>query len=170
MLLCDLPNPTFLPQIHYDYTHYLKFEFSYGTLQGLVWLAYYYVLDPLGAVRLIQICYRRRTHRFLFLLQFLYTPQAILSILTANAFAQRANHTNIGLIVHVGSWIAQILGHKFAEGRSPALLDNPVNGSSLSCLIRKHTDLGLSACSCPLLRPSGNPFQIWLQTGDIQAT
>jgi hypothetical protein len=74
------------------------------------------------------------------LLQILYTPQAILSILTANAFAQRANHTNIAAIVHVASWIFQILGHKFAEGRSPALLDNPVNGSFLSCLIRKHTD------------------------------
>ncbi|KAN0127009.1 Protein of unknown function (DUF962) domain containing protein [Russula decolorans] len=112
VLLCDLPSPTFLPQIHYDLTDYLKFEFTYGTLQGLLWLAYYYILDPLGA--------------------FLYTPQAILSILTANAFAQRANHTNIALIVHVASWVAQILGHKFAEGRSPALLDNPVNALILA--------------------------------------
>ncbi|KAI0284976.1 hypothetical protein BGY98DRAFT_1087296 [Russula aff. rugulosa BPL654] len=107
VLLCDLPSPAFLPQIHYTLTDYLKFEFTYGTVQGLLWLAYYYILDPLGAI--------------------LYTPQAILSILTANAFAQRANHTNIAAIVHVASWIFQILGHKFAEGRSPALLDNPVN-------------------------------------------
>ena len=57
VLLCDLPSPTFLPQIQYDLTDYLKFEFTYGTLQGLVWLAYYYILDPLGAVRLIQICH-----------------------------------------------------------------------------------------------------------------
>jgi uncharacterized membrane protein YGL010W len=134
VLLCDLPSPTFLPQIHYDFNHYLKIEFTYGALQGLLWLAYYYILDPLGAVRLIQICCQRQTHRYM--LQFLYTPQAILSILTANAFAQRANHTNIAIIVHVASWVAQILAHKFAEGRSPALLDNPVNGSSLSRLIR----------------------------------
>jgi len=77
VLVCDLPSPTFLPQIHYDLTDYLKFEFTYGTLQGLLWLAYYYILDPLGAVRLIQICHHYRTHRKL--LQFLYTPQAILS-------------------------------------------------------------------------------------------
>lgn len=73
VLLCDLPNPTFLPQIHYDFTHYLKFEFSYGTLQGLVWLAYYYILDPLGAVRIDSdllssqnssfFCYSSCTHR-----------------------------------------------------------------------------------------------------------
>jgi hypothetical protein len=63
VLLCDLPSPTFLPQIHYDLTDYLKFEFTYGTLQGLLWLAYYYILDPLGAVRLNQILHHRRTHR-----------------------------------------------------------------------------------------------------------
>lgn len=63
VLLCDLPSPTFLPQIHYYLTDYLKFEFTYGTLQGLLWLAYYYILDPLGAVRLIQICHHRETHR-----------------------------------------------------------------------------------------------------------
>ncbi len=74
------------------------------------------------------------------MLQFLYTPQAILSILTANAFTQRPDHTKIALIVQVASWVAQIAGHKFAEGRSPALLDNPVNGSSLSRLIKKHAD------------------------------
>jgi hypothetical protein len=73
VLLCDLPNPTILPQIDYDFNHYLKFEVTYGTLQGLVWLAYYYVLDPLGAVRLIQICYHRKTHRF-FVTALLHTP------------------------------------------------------------------------------------------------
>jgi len=52
--------------------------------------------------------------------------------LTANAFAQRADHTIIGLVVHVASWVAQIVAHKFAEGRSPALLDNPVNALVLA--------------------------------------
>ncbi len=59
VLVCDLPSPTFLPQIHYDFNDNLKFESTYGTLQGLLWLAYYYILDPLGAVRLIQIHYHR---------------------------------------------------------------------------------------------------------------
>jgi len=112
VLAYDLPRPTFLPQVHYRLNDYLEFEVTYGTVQGLLWLAYYYILDPFAAV--------------------LYTPQAILSILAANAFAQRADHTNIGLIVQVVSWVAQIAAHKFAEGRSPALLDNPVNALVLA--------------------------------------
>jgi len=44
--------------------------------------------------------------------------------LTANAFAQRADHQNIALIVHVACWVAQFIGHGFAEGRAPALIDN----------------------------------------------
>jgi len=112
VLTYDLPRPTFLPQVQYHFNDYLKFEVTYGTLQGLLWLAYYYFLDPLAAV--------------------LYTPQAILSVLAANAFAQRADHTSIAFIVHVASWVAQIASHKFAEGRSPALLDNPVNALVLA--------------------------------------
>jgi uncharacterized membrane protein YGL010W len=112
VLAYDLGQPTFLPQVHYQFNDYLKFGITYGTLQGLLWLAYYYILDPTAAL--------------------LYTPQAILSVLTANAFAQRADHIKIALIVHVASWVVQIGGHKFAEGRSPALLDNPVNALILA--------------------------------------
>ncbi|KAH9999366.1 hypothetical protein BJV77DRAFT_1142607 [Russula vinacea] len=74
VLAYDLGKPTFLPQVHYHLNDYLKIEITYGTLQGLVWLAYYYVLDP----------------------------------------------------------IAAIAGHRFAEGRSPALLDNPVSALILA--------------------------------------
>jgi hypothetical protein len=56
VLAYDLPKPTFLPQVHYRLNDYLIFEVTYGTLQGLLWLAYYYILDPVAAVRLIQIC------------------------------------------------------------------------------------------------------------------
>jgi hypothetical protein len=48
----DLPRPTFLPQIEYHVNDYLKFEVTYGTLQGFVWLAYYYLLEPMAAVSL----------------------------------------------------------------------------------------------------------------------
>lgn len=65
--------------------------------------------------------------------------------MTANAFAQRADHIMTALIVHVASWVVQIAGHRFAEGRSPALLDNPVNGSSSSHIIEKHTNPRFSA-------------------------
>ncbi|KAF8268267.1 hypothetical protein EI94DRAFT_1771639 [Lactarius quietus] len=108
----DLPRPTFLPQIQYDLNNYLKFEVTYGTLQGFVWLAYYYLLEPTAAL--------------------LYTPQAILSVLTANAFAQRDDHLKIALIVHVACWIAQFIGHGVYEGRAPALLDNIVGALVLA--------------------------------------
>lgn len=131
VLAYDLPRPTFIPQVHYHLNDYLKFEVTYGTLQGLLWLAYYYMLEPFAAVSATQICDHRRFHpRFP---QVLYTPQAILSILTANAFAQRPDHLNIALMVHVACWIAQFIGHGIAEGRSPALLDNLVGGTDFSC-------------------------------------
>ena len=50
VLAYDLPRPTFLPQFEYNVNDYLKFEVTYGTLQGLVWLAYYYLLEPAAAV------------------------------------------------------------------------------------------------------------------------
>jgi len=112
VLTYDLPRPTFLPQVHYDLNNYLKFEVTYGTLQGLFWLVYYYMLEPSAAL--------------------LYTPQAILSILTANAFAQRPDHLSTALIVHIACWVAQFIGHGFAEGRSPALLDNLVGALVLA--------------------------------------
>jgi uncharacterized membrane protein YGL010W len=108
----DLPRPTFLPQIQYHINDYLKFEVTYGTLQGFLWLAYYYLLEPTAAL--------------------LYTPQAILSVLTASAFAQRADHLNIALWVQVACWIAQFVGHGVYEGRSPALLDNIVGALVLA--------------------------------------
>ena len=52
VLAYDLPRPTFLPQIEYHVNDYLKFEVTYGTLQGFVWLAYYYLLEPAAAVSL----------------------------------------------------------------------------------------------------------------------
>jgi uncharacterized membrane protein YGL010W len=112
VLAYDLPRPTFLPQIEYHVNDYLKFEVTYGTLQGFVWLAYYYLLEPVAAL--------------------LYTPQAILSVLTANAFAQRPDHLKEALVVHVACWIAQFVGHGVYEGRSPALLDNLVGALVLA--------------------------------------
>jgi hypothetical protein len=52
VLAYDLPRPTFLPQIYYHLNDYLKVEVTYGTLQGLLWLAYYFLLEPVAAVRL----------------------------------------------------------------------------------------------------------------------
>ncbi|KAH9077388.1 hypothetical protein EDB83DRAFT_2504580 [Lactarius deliciosus] len=104
--LTILPRPTFLPQIQYHFNDYLKFEVTYGTLQGFLWLAYYYLLEPTAA-----------------------------SVLTANAFAQRADHLNIALVIHGACWIAQFVGHGIYEGRSPALLDNIVGVNLLALVL-----------------------------------
>ena len=71
------------------------------------------------------------------LFQLLYTPQAIFSVLTASAFAQRVDHFNIALVVHAACWIAQFIGHGIYEGRSPALLDNIVGGNDPSRYARR---------------------------------
>lgn len=62
VLAYDWPRPTFLPQFDYYINDYFKFEVTWGTLQGLLWLAYYYTLEPLAAVRLSQIRYHRKSH------------------------------------------------------------------------------------------------------------
>ncbi|KAI0269188.1 DUF962-domain-containing protein [Gloeopeniophorella convolvens] len=112
VLLHDAPKPTFLPQAHYRINEYLAFDVNYGTMLGLVYLAYYYLLEPVAAL--------------------IYTPQALLTILTANAFAQRVDHITVSAVVHGVCWIAQFIGHGAAEGRSPALLDNIVGAVVLA--------------------------------------
>ena len=64
--------------------------------------------------------------------QLLYTPQMILTILTAASFAHKPDAFNTALLIHVSSWVAQFAGHFLAEGRSPALLDNLVGGACFS--------------------------------------
>jgi hypothetical protein len=61
VLSYDWPRPTFLPQVQYRFNDYLKFEVTYGTLQMLLWLAYYFVLEPFAAVRLTQRYRRNRS-------------------------------------------------------------------------------------------------------------
>jgi len=52
-------------------------------------------------------------------------PQMTLTLLSATAFRHNnPNATQIALGLFIFSWIAQFVGHYFAEGRAPALLDN----------------------------------------------
>ncbi|KAI0046878.1 DUF962-domain-containing protein [Auriscalpium vulgare] len=56
----------------------------------------------------------------------LYTPQWILSTLSAAAFSKTGDHLIVAAVAHGVAWIAQFIGHGVAEGRAPgpALLDN----------------------------------------------
>jgi uncharacterized membrane protein YGL010W len=56
----------------------------------------------------------------------------IIILLTATAFGQNPSHTPAIIAIHVSCWIAQFIGHGFAEKRAPALLDNLLGGKTLS--------------------------------------
>ncbi|KAK7470946.1 hypothetical protein VKT23_002361 [Stygiomarasmius scandens] len=104
VLTADLPRPSFLPEIHYDFNEYLAFDLNFPAVFTVVYILYYLILEPVAAL--------------------LYIPQFTLSLLSATAFAQRPDHVALGGAVHAFSWVAQFIGHGFAEKRAPALLDN----------------------------------------------
>ncbi|KAF8901647.1 hypothetical protein CPB84DRAFT_1961895 [Gymnopilus junonius] len=103
-LMAPLPVPAFIPAYHYVVNDYMLFTVNYATIMGVIYLAYYFVLEPVAAL--------------------LYTPQMVITVLTATAFSHRPGHVSIAATIHAFSWIAQFIGHGFAEGRAPALLDN----------------------------------------------
>jgi len=94
----------FVPAYHYAFNDYLVFDTNYATLIAVIYIVYYFLLEPVAAL--------------------LYTPQLIVTLLTATAISERENYKTIAWSVNVISWIAQFVGHAFAEGRAPALLDN----------------------------------------------
>jgi len=57
-----------------------------------------------------------------------------LSLLTATVYAQKSDGIRNAALLHVGSWIAQFLGHGLAEKRAPSLLDNLIGGMLLFIL------------------------------------
>ncbi|KAF9534952.1 hypothetical protein CPB83DRAFT_780910 [Crepidotus variabilis] len=95
---------SFLPAYRHVFNDYLVFDVNFATLMAAVYIVYYFLLEPVAA--------------------FLYTPQMILTLLTATAYSEKQNYQTVAWGVFIFSWIAQFAGHGFAEGRAPALLDN----------------------------------------------
>lgn len=62
--------------------------------------------------------------------QLMYTPEMALITLTALKFAHRPDHMAVAGALHAFAWIAQFVGHGFAEKRAPALMDNILGGLS----------------------------------------
>ena len=56
----------------------------------------------------------------------------VLMTLTSVSYAHKAGGIKVATITHIVSWLAQFAGHFIAEGRSPALLDNLLGGTSVS--------------------------------------
>ncbi|KAL4075750.1 hypothetical protein V8B97DRAFT_1926522 [Scleroderma yunnanense] len=108
----QLPRPLFLPSVQYVLNEYMVFETNAPALTSALYMVYYAILDPVAAL--------------------LYAPQMALTLLTATAFSYRPNAIRDALIVQAISWIAQFIGHGFAEGRAPALLDNIVGAFVLA--------------------------------------
>jgi len=97
--------PPFIPHLYVSLTKHLAFETSFPSAVAVLFQLYYLVLEPVGAL--------------------LYLPQMTLMLLSATAFMHNnpnAMQTALGLFVF--GWVAQFIGHGFAEGRAPALLDN----------------------------------------------
>jgi uncharacterized membrane protein YGL010W len=103
-LVAPLGSVPFLPAYHHVFNKWLVFDTNYASLMTTVYLSYYFLLEPVAAL--------------------IYAPQMVLASLTATAFAQRPDYFVPAVSLHAFSWIAQFIGHGFAEGRAPALLDN----------------------------------------------
>ncbi|GBB93045.1 hypothetical protein RclHR1_00210041 [Rhizophagus clarus] len=74
-------------------------------LSVLFYINYYILLEPVAGA--------------------LYAPILLYMAYNATNFAaDHSDHNVLAGIVHVFSWIAQFIGHGFAEKRSPALKDN----------------------------------------------
>ncbi|ETW84268.1 hypothetical protein HETIRDRAFT_439100 [Heterobasidion irregulare TC 32-1] len=112
VLSSTLPVPDFFPAVAHKFNDYLLFDFNVAAVHAAIYLAYYFVLDPVAA--------------------FLYTPQMIVSLLTAISFSKKADNITIAALLHAVSWIAQFVGHGFAEKRAPALLDNLIGAVVLA--------------------------------------
>lgn len=93
--------------------------------------------------------------------QLLYTPQMVLSLLTATAYSKGAGHMSNAGIIHALSWVAQFLGHGLAEKRAPALVDNLLGGEP--------HDFSTNSFSFGFWQPSCSPHSlcIWRFSLDL---
>ncbi|TFY69485.1 hypothetical protein EVJ58_g401 [Rhodofomes roseus] len=112
VLASALPVPDFFPPVHLSFNEYLAFDLNWSAVHAALYIVYYFMLEPTAAA--------------------LYVPQMALSLLTATAFAHTHDALKYAALLHVGSWIAQFVGHFGPEGRAPALLDNLIGAVVLA--------------------------------------
>ncbi|GBE79388.1 DUF962-domain-containing protein [Sparassis latifolia] len=112
VLMVTCPVPAFFPPIHVNINEYLAFDLNWATIHAILYIVYYFILEPTAAL--------------------IYIPQMTLSLLAATSFALRSNGVPMAVCMNVGAWIAQFIGHYGPEGRAPALLDNIVGALVLA--------------------------------------
>jgi hypothetical protein len=47
----EIPVPSFVPAIHYSFSDYFAFDLNYSAIHAALYLAYYFALEPVAAVR-----------------------------------------------------------------------------------------------------------------------
>ncbi|MCJ1397357.1 hypothetical protein MMC11_000550 [Xylographa trunciseda] len=85
-----------------------------ATIVTIIFSSFYVMMEPVAGG---------------FLLPLLYAWTAYAKHITS-AYGSTANYVAVAL--HIGSWIAQFIGHGVFEGRKPALLDNLVQAILLA--------------------------------------
>ncbi|KAK0206781.1 hypothetical protein DFS33DRAFT_1471855 [Desarmillaria ectypa] len=126
----NLPS-TMFPPIHIVFNDYLAFDLNWASVVAGAFLLYYYTLEPLAAVRL-SLFSLGNGYKSFNVSQLLYTPEIALITLSALKFAHRPDHMAIASAFHAFAWIAQFIGHGFAEKRAPALIDNILGAAVLA--------------------------------------
>lgn len=119
VMLADVPA-TALPDYRLTINQYMLFDLNIPAVLASVYMAYYFILEPIAAVRPML----HPNYSWLIYSQFLYVPVMTTTLLTATAYAKQPDHLSNAAIIHAVCWIAQFIGHGVAEGRAPALLDN----------------------------------------------
>ncbi|KAG5461088.1 MAG: hypothetical protein BJ554DRAFT_6773, partial [Olpidium bornovanus] len=107
-----LPPLAVLEQYVAPYGFEVNLGFAVAVLYGL----YYVLLEPVAGVGTIAASGI-----------FMFASKTATSYLASNP-----NANTVATVLHVVAWLLQFIGHGAAEGRAPALLDNPLQGWGLA--------------------------------------
>lgn len=160
---------------------WLSFQPNAALVMNVCYVAYYFALEPFGAVRLFPpYLHKSRSSRSFLLQQLTYLPHAILSQLTVTYLATtpaavhpfHLSSLRIASYTQLFGWLSQFAGHGFAEKRAPALLDNLLQAFVLAPFFSHLEWLFLlfkcRHCSCSLGRRLCSSFML-LDNPKLQA-
>ena len=79
---------------------------------------------------------------------------AVLTLLTATAYARQPDAVKVAAAVHIFGWLAQFYGHGVHERRAPAVLDSLLGGElpSYPRCENECNDFSDSGGPCPVFR------------------
>jgi 2-hydroxy fatty acid dioxygenase len=110
----------------------MRLEPSSAWIFFTVYQTYYFILEPVAAVRRGSV----NLSLLIYFPQLIYLPLFLTSLSTATSFAHRPQGMLYAAGVHVAAWTAQFIGHGKFEKRAPAFFDNIVGGMRAQISIR----------------------------------